>query len=1473
MTATGTIFEGYRLLRELGGGWLGQVYAAQNLDGAQVSALRVVAPELTAQPQFMLQFRRLFEKWRRLAHPGILTPGELMERDHRAYYGMTLAQSGSVRQLLQAQAREGHFLDLLIAVDIARQAAGALAAAHDANLMHGDLKPENLLLTPARAILGRQAYGVLVSDFGVGELQAYTHGTHDRLIVTTPAYMSPEQCRGVRSEVRSDLYALGVILYELLTNLVPFETRDLADAVDKHQHVAPIPPGQIRVDIPQDLEEVVLTCLAKDPQYRYRDAHDLENALQAVLSGLLPQGPRPTVVLPDIPEPPAPRIEPLADRTPWPRLQICDEGGQLLRVEPLRADTATLGRAPGNTIVLEHAGVSRHHLNIGVEGGGVFVTDLGSTNGTTLGREPLEPRARTPWPDGGILRVEPFWLRLQPPQRVVQQARIGVLVEDSAIDLKPGEARLLRVQLANTGRTVDHFRLEVEGIPETWVHNLYHEVQLNPGMTSETTLKVLVPREPGSHAATYPVKVLARSRENPAEFGFAPMDWMVLPFTETRLELTPRRRSAWRRTHYDLRLTNVSNVPITYSPAVGDDEGHVFLQSPWDMMRIPPTGDLRNIVPVRAILHNYWLRLREGVGKVRVEALPQDVTVQPGGQFEHRLQVRLPIRWIASPRPRTLRIHPRPDRGQDHADTVSLLHLPVIPLWLLPLLLILAILFVWWLLQVPTIVSVSADPQQPPAGKPFTLNFETRGTSRILVKPWNKTLYSGRGKLLIPQGITEPTEVQVIAYGRVKTAQTVLTLTPRLPAPVVKRFSVTPENITSGQSATLRWEVANVREVTLDPFGTQPAKGELKQKITADTTFRLSAQGGGQNVTQTRDVKVLPPGIDLFQVTPQQAAAGQSVTLRWRVLNASTVTLDPVGTVAASGTLQQKVTQDQTYTLRAQVGDKTVSRSASVKLLAPVVELFQVTPENARAGDTVTLRWKVANASNVTIDPLGTVPAQGEKQVVAQTNTAYRLSASNGQSSTEASSAVSVSARPPQVTAFTATPRKPRSGQPVTLTWQTRDAASAELAGLGGTLALPPSGSTTVTAPAQSAQLTLTARSSDGATAAQSLALPVLPPAPKPQAAVPPRPKPAQPQPAQSQSVQPQPAPKPAPVPAPVPAAQPKPAPAPTPAPTPRPVAAAPSPAPVPRIVAFRASPASVQRGQPVTLSWDTRGVEQVKLLPLNRKFPPHGSVRLTPGSSTTYILLAGSVRASQPVQVRAVPAAAQAAPPRPAPAPRPEPAAIPAVPASPSPASPAPRPPVAAPTPPAPAPRIVTFSAAPAQVPAGGEVTLRWNVENARRVFISGLGQVDAAGSATRTLRRDTQFTLRASRPGAASTQQSVLVQVADQPSGTGRLSGNWQHPFGRLHLNVRGDTVEGTFSNVRTGDEGRIHGTLSPSTGGSYSLSAQVDVPGKTGENLSFLVVFSSDANTFSGFYSARQAKERWCGWRSGTTWSGRC
>jgi len=177
-------------------------------------------------------------------------------------------------------------------LDLVRQSATGLAYAHSRGMVHRDIKPDNLLVQRLGAAgTPDHAYTVKVGDFGLARIADGGVMTANGVTLGTPAYMSPEQCQGVELDGRSDIYSLGIVLYEIATGYLPFETKSLSDAVYKHVYTAPPSPRQVRPDLPAALEAIILRCLEKQPAARYATATDLVGALDKVGVGVGPQPP------------------------------------------------------------------------------------------------------------------------------------------------------------------------------------------------------------------------------------------------------------------------------------------------------------------------------------------------------------------------------------------------------------------------------------------------------------------------------------------------------------------------------------------------------------------------------------------------------------------------------------------------------------------------------------------------------------------------------------------------------------------------------------------------------------------------------------------------------------------------------------------------------------------------------------------------------------------------------------------------------------------------------------------------------------------------------------------------------------------------------------------------------------------------------------------------------------------------------
>jgi serine/threonine-protein kinase len=268
----------YEVEALIGQGGVGSVYRARHRELGRPFAIKVLRCELGSDSELRERFLREAETASRVVHPGIVRISDWgYLPDGRPFYVMELLEGSSLRAVL---ARHGP-LPPARAADIARRIAEALAAAHRAGIVHRDLKPDNVQLAPDGS--------VKLVDFGVAiAVDSSAQQGRSRVAFGTPHYMSPEQAAGDPVDGRADLYALGVVLYEMLTGRVPFDAPTHAEVLGQQRSAAPVPPSRAPgVTAPLgELEAVVLRCLAKHPDERFRSLGELLSALEAARSGL-----------------------------------------------------------------------------------------------------------------------------------------------------------------------------------------------------------------------------------------------------------------------------------------------------------------------------------------------------------------------------------------------------------------------------------------------------------------------------------------------------------------------------------------------------------------------------------------------------------------------------------------------------------------------------------------------------------------------------------------------------------------------------------------------------------------------------------------------------------------------------------------------------------------------------------------------------------------------------------------------------------------------------------------------------------------------------------------------------------------------------------------------------------------------------------------------------------------------------------
>ncbi len=268
-----TLFDGrYRIQRKLGAGGMADVYLAEDQELGRRVAIKILNGRHANDDQFIERFRREAKNAAALNHPNIVSIYDRGNAEDTYYIAMEYLDGKTLKELIIGRGAA----PANVAIEYARQILSALRFAHRHGIVHRDIKPHNVLVDGE----GR----VKVTDFGIARAGT-SQMTETGSIVGTAQYLSPEQARGGEVDQRSDLYSLGVVLYELLTGKTPFEGDTPVEIAMKHLSNAPKPPSKLRPDIPEELDMVVLRALAKNPDDRYQSADEMEADLERVARG------------------------------------------------------------------------------------------------------------------------------------------------------------------------------------------------------------------------------------------------------------------------------------------------------------------------------------------------------------------------------------------------------------------------------------------------------------------------------------------------------------------------------------------------------------------------------------------------------------------------------------------------------------------------------------------------------------------------------------------------------------------------------------------------------------------------------------------------------------------------------------------------------------------------------------------------------------------------------------------------------------------------------------------------------------------------------------------------------------------------------------------------------------------------------------------------------------------------------------
>jgi beta-lactam-binding protein with PASTA domain/predicted Ser/Thr protein kinase len=276
-TLIGMLFDGrYRIIRKLGSGGMANVYLAEDEELGRRVAIKILNDRHAADDQFVERFRREAKNAAGLSHPNIVSIYDRGEAEGTYYIAMEYLEGRSLKERIV----EDGPLPIRDAIEVTRQILRAIGFAHRRGIVHRDIKPHNVLLVQD----GPGDERFKVTDFGISRTTA-SQMTEAGSIVGTAQYLSPEQARGAPVDQRSDVYSVGIVLYELLTGMLPFTGETPLEIAMKHLSEVPKPPSELRPDVPPDLDMVVLRALAKDPADRFESAEEMERELARVAGG------------------------------------------------------------------------------------------------------------------------------------------------------------------------------------------------------------------------------------------------------------------------------------------------------------------------------------------------------------------------------------------------------------------------------------------------------------------------------------------------------------------------------------------------------------------------------------------------------------------------------------------------------------------------------------------------------------------------------------------------------------------------------------------------------------------------------------------------------------------------------------------------------------------------------------------------------------------------------------------------------------------------------------------------------------------------------------------------------------------------------------------------------------------------------------------------------------------------------------
>lgn len=614
----GRTIDDYRIEALLGQGGMGSVYRARDEALDRPVALKVLHPQFASEPSFQERFAQEARAIAQLDHPSIVKVHSFGVWAGLYYMVMEYVPGGNLATYLQLLEQRGQILHLNESLSLLAQVADALAYAHRRGIIHRDIKPDNILLKllDQAERPGDPPLRAVVTDFGLVKLMAggSVH-TQDGAFMGTLAYMSPEQVLIKPVDARTDIYALGVVLYQLATGRLPLAITSATDAVMQHMNTTPPPPRDVRPSLPASVAGVIEKAMARNANERYASAENLAQALRQAAAGLTPDQlaafapPDLTISLtPHVstsaaaalaavpaataaqPTSPPPSVAPPPTETPTP-------------IEPM----APVETPPAMTPAVEPPAPVME-----------------------AARPPAPPETPAPMPAPTYVGGSPG----APPMAATPaEQRVDLQLSAPRLEVLPGDTGHGYIELVYNGPAAETLTLQVNGLNAAWYTLGQNQVNLTPGQQARVLLALHPPLDGSAVAGPQRYRVTAHAPSGRELAGSGA--WLHVGTVERlAAELaTPAIRSG-RPCQITLRNTGNTPLSVTLSAQVAD--GRLTFTLPAEPTTLPP-GESQTVSLAVSAAQRPWLG--------RTVAIPFEVVAQAGDQTQ-----RLAAEYAAGPR-------------------------------------------------------------------------------------------------------------------------------------------------------------------------------------------------------------------------------------------------------------------------------------------------------------------------------------------------------------------------------------------------------------------------------------------------------------------------------------------------------------------------------------------------------------------------------------------------------------------------------------------------------------------------------------------------------------------------------------------------------------------------------------------------------------------------------------------------------